>query len=103
MYAIIATGGKQYKVSENDIVQIERLNVEAGEKINFDKVLMVGDTDSIKVGRPYLENAKVEGEVVEQGRAPKILVFKKKRRKGYKKIRGHRQCFTGIKVLKINA
>lgn len=103
MYAIIATGGKQYKVSENDVVQIERLVGEAGSKIDFDKVLMVGGVDTIKVGKPYIENAKVECEIVEQGRDKKILVFKKKRRKGFKKIRGHKQCFTAVKVSKINA
>ena len=103
MYAIIATGGKQYKVAENDIVRVERLAGEAGSKIAFENVLMVGGIDSPKVGKPYISGAKVEGEIIKQDRADKILVFKKKKRKGFKKIRGHRQCYTAVKVNKINA
>jgi len=102
MYAIIATGGKQYRVSEKDEIMIERLKGAVGDKMAFDKVLMIGDTDGLKIGRPYVEGAAVEGEILEQGREPKILVLKKKKRKGYKKQQGHRQCFTEVKINKIS-
>lgn len=102
MYAIIETGGKQYKISENEIVKFEKVAGNPGDKINFDKVLMIGDNGEPKVGRPYVAGAAVECEVLRQDRAAKILVMKKKRRKGYKKAQGHRQCFTEVKVLKIN-
>jgi len=103
MYAIIATGGKQYRVAVSDTVKIERLAGNVGDKINFDKVLMLGGDGSIQLGKPFLSNAAVLGEIVKQDRADKVLVFKKKKRKGYKKIRGHRQCFTAVKISKISA
>lgn len=102
MYAIIATGGKQYRVSENDIVKVEKLLGEEGDKMSFDKVLMIGNSGSIKLGRPYVDGATVEGEILAQDREKKVIVFKKIRRKGFKKTRGHRQCFTEVKILKIN-
>jgi len=102
MYAIIATGGKQYRVSENDVLRVERLEGSAGDKMSFEKVLMIGNVDNLKIGRPYVDGAKIEAEIVEQGREKKILVFKKKRRKGYKKQQGHRQCFTEVKIDKIS-
>jgi len=101
MYAIIATGGKQYKVIEKAIVKVERVEGNVGDKINFDQVLMIGNDGEPKVGRPVVDGSKVEGKIVKQGRAPKILVFKKKKRKGYKKIRGHRQCYTSVMIDKI--
>lgn len=101
MYAVIATGGKQYRVEENQILRVEKLDGEVGASINFDKILMVGNSSEPKIGRPYLSGAVVEAEITEQDRAKKILVFKKKRRKGYKKIRGHRQCYTAVKIMKI--
>lgn len=103
MYAIIATGGKQYKVVENGHVNVEKLAGNPGDKIDFDRVLMVGGNDQVKVGKPFIDGAKVTAEILEQDKTKKVLVFKKKRRKGYKKSFGHRQCFTGVKVLKINA
>ncbi|OGQ48240.1 MAG: 50S ribosomal protein L21 [Deltaproteobacteria bacterium RIFCSPLOWO2_02_FULL_47_10] len=102
MYAIIATGGKQYKISENDTVRVEKLLGNAGDKINFDKILMVGGDNGPKVGRPYLNGANVEAEILAQDRAKKVLVFKKKRRKGFKKMIGHRQCYTEVRVTKIS-
>lgn len=102
MYAIIATGGKQYKVAENEVIQVEKLLGKEGDVINFDKVLMIGGDGDAKVGRPYIDGANVEGEIVEQGKEKKVLVLKKKRRKGYKKAFGHRQCFTAVRVSKIN-
>jgi large subunit ribosomal protein L21 len=101
MYAIIATGGKQYKVSEGDIITIEKLGVEAGEKVTFDQVLVVGG-DELKVGDPTVAGATVEGSVVKEGRAKKVIVYKYKRKTGYHKKNGHRQAFTQVKIEKIN-
>ena len=101
MYAIIATGGKQYKVSEGDIITIEKLGVEAGEKVTFDQVLAVSD-NGMKVGAD-VANATVEASVVKEGRAKKVIVYKYKRKTGYHKKNGHRQAFTKKKKKKINA
>ena len=101
MYAIIATGGKQYKVSEGDIITIEKLGVEAGEKVTFDQVLAVSD-NGMKVGAD-VANATVEASVVKEGRAKKVIVYKYKRKTGYHKKHGHRQAFTQVKIEKINA
>lgn len=101
MYAIIATGGKQYKVSEGDIITIEKLGVEAGEKVTFDQVLAVSD-NGMKVGAD-VANATVEASVVKEGRAKKVIVYKYKRKTGYHKKNGHRQLFTQVKIEKINA
>lgn len=101
MYAIIATGGKQYKVAEKEVVKVERLAGQPGDKVNFDRVLMIGGGDNPTVGQPHINGAKVEGEIVAQDRLPKVVVFKKKRRKGFKKTIGHRQYFTGVKITKI--
>ena len=101
MYAIIATGGKQYKVSEGDIITIEKLGVEAGEKVTFDQVLAVSD-NGMKVGAD-VANATVEASVVKEGRAKKVIVYKYKRKSGYHKKNGHRQQFTAVKIEKINA
>ena len=101
MYAIIATGGKQYKVSEGDIITIEKLGVEAGEKVTFDQVLAVSD-NGMKVGAD-VANATVEASVVKEGRAKKVIVYKYKRKTGYHKKNGHRQAFTRVKIEKINA
>ena len=102
MYAIIATGGKQYKVSEGDIITIEKLGVEAGETVTFDQVLAVNNGE-LKVGAPTVENATVEASVVANGRAKKVIVYKYKRKTGYHKKNGHRQAYTKVKIEKINA
>ncbi|SHI31650.1 50S ribosomal protein L21 [Parasporobacterium paucivorans] len=102
MYAIIATGGKQYKVSEGEILRVEKLSKEAGEKVSFDQVLFVGG-DNAKVGSPTVDGASVEATVVKEGKAKKIIVYKYKRKSGYHKKNGHRQQFTEIKIDKINA
>ena len=102
MYAIIATGGKQYKVSEGDIITIEKLGVEAGEKVTFDQVLVVGG-DDLKVGDPTVNGASVEASVVKEGRGKKVIVYKYKRKTGYHQKNGHRQAFTQVKIEKINA
>ncbi len=101
MYAIIATGGKQYKVSEGDIITIEKLGVEAGERVTFDQVIAVSD-GGLKVGNDVAD-ATVEASVVKEGRGKKIIVYKYKRKTGYHKKNGHRQSYTQVKIEKINA
>lgn len=101
MYAVIATGGKQYRVSEGDKVRVEKLSGDAGAKIVLDNVLMLGDGDKSKVGAPVVKGAKVEAEIIGQGRDKKIVVFKFKKRKGYRKKQGHRQSFTDLRITKI--
>ncbi len=101
MYAVIETGGKQYRVQEGDILKVEKLDVEEGEKAVFDKVLVIGEGEDIQVGTPYVDGAVVEGSVLEQGKAKKIIVFKYKAKKNYRKKQGHRQPFTRIKIEKI--
>ncbi len=103
MYAVIRTGGKQYKVQEEQILKVEKLDGTEGSQIEFDDVLMVSDGETITLGTPVVENASVKAHVLEQGRGKKQLVFKYKRRKGYRKMRGHRQCFTEIKIDSITA
>ncbi len=101
MYAIIATGGKQYKVSEGDIINIEKLNVEEGSTVTFDQVIAVSD-ETLKVGGD-VENATVSATVMEQGKGKKVIVYKYKRKTGYHKKQGHRQAYTKVKIDKINA
>jgi large subunit ribosomal protein L21 len=103
MYAVIATGGKQYKVQEGEILRVEKLDGEVGAPISFDQVLMVSDGETVQVGAPVLESMAVRGQIVEQGKAKKILVFKYKRRKRYRRKQGHRQPFTAIRIDAIGA
>ena len=98
MYAILESGGKQIQVSPGDRVRLEKLDSEVGSKIELDKVLMLNRDGNIELGRPYLEGVRVTGVVLEQGRSAKVLVFKKKRRKQYRRTRGHRQPFTAIRI-----
>lgn len=102
MYAIIATGGKQYKVSEGDKVRVEKLGSEVGEKVVFDQVLLVGGSD-VKVGAPTVDGASVEAEVVANAKAKKVIVYKYKRKTGYHNKNGHRQQYTEVEIKKINA
>ena len=102
MYAIIASGGKQYKVAEGDIIRVEKLGVEAGDSYTFDQVLAVSD-NGLKVGTPVLDGATVSASVVQNGKAKKVVVYKYKRKSGYHKKSGHRQQFTELKIEKINA
>jgi len=102
MYAVVKTGGKQYKVSEGDILKIEKLEGAVGDTVELSEVLMVGG-DKVTIGTPLVPNATVVGKIVEQGKDKKILVFKSKRRKDSKKLRGHRQPRTILKIEKINA
>ena len=101
MYAIIATGGKQYKVSEGDIVRVEKLDVEVGNTVTFDEVIAVSN-DSLKVGKD-VAGASVSATVMEQGKHKKVIVYKYKRKTGYHKKNGHRQAYTQVKIDKINA
>lgn len=101
MYAIIATGGKQYKVSEGDVIKVEKLTAEDGATVTFDQVVAVSD-GSMKVGKD-VANATVSATVVEQGRDKKVIVYKYKRKSGYHKKNGHRQAYTKVKIEKINA
>ena len=101
MYAIIATGGKQYKVSEGDVIKVEKLDVEAGNTVTFDQVIAVSD-GSLKVGEDVAK-ASVTATVMEQGRGKKVIVYKYKRKTGYHKKNGHRQAYTQVKIDKINA
>ena len=98
MHAIIETGGKQYKVAEGDTLFIEKLPNEAGDNVTFDKVLAVIDVDKITVGTPVVEGAKVDASVVKNGKGKKILVFKYKPKKGYRKRQGHRQPYTKVTI-----
>ncbi len=102
MYAIIATGGKQYTVSEGDVIRVERLGVNAGDTVTFDQVLFVNDGET-KVGDPTVAGASVTASVIEEGKAKKVIVYKYKRKTGYHKKNGHRQLFTKVKIEKINA
>jgi large subunit ribosomal protein L21 len=103
MYAIIETGGKQYKVSEGDIIFIEKLGIEAGETVKFDKVFAISTDSGINVGAPFVKGASVEAKVLKNGKSKKIIVFKFKAKKGYKKKQGHRQPYTQVQIEKINA
>ena len=102
MYAIIKTGAKQHKVSEGDVLSVEKLAGDKGTEIVFNEVLMVSDDNAVKIGKPFVEGAKVTGEVVSQIKGPKLLIGKKKRRKGYRKKTGHRQLLTSMKITKIS-
>lgn len=102
MYAIISTGGKQYKVEEGDVLRVEKLDAKAEDKYTFDEVLLVGGR-SVKVGNPLVEGASVDVTVVAEGKAKKVTVYKYKPKKGYHKKNGHRQQYTEVKIDKINA
>jgi len=103
MIAVVQTGGKQYKVSEGDEIQVEKLDANVGESVNLEKVLICGEGDSAKVGTPFLKDCSVVCQVTEQYRDKKIIVFKKHRRKNYRRKNGHRQSLTRLKVTAINA
>ncbi|MEN6469047.1 MAG: 50S ribosomal protein L21 [Smithella sp.] len=102
MYAIIKTGAKQHKVSEGDVLSVEKLAGEKGTEIVFNEVLMVSDENTVKIGKPFVEGAKVVGEVVAQTKGPKLIIGKMKKRKGYRKKTGHRQALTSMKINKIS-
>ena len=103
MYAVVNTGGKQYKVQKGETLRIEKIPGEVGSSVTFDKVLMLADGENIRVGQPVLENVAVQAQIVEQDKAKKILIFKYKRRKRYRRKNGHRQPFTAIRIDGIQA
>jgi len=102
MYAVIATGGKQYKVEEGENLRVEKVTGEIGSDLTFDQVLLVGTDSEPKIGTPHIKGASVAAKIVAQDRARKVIVYKKKRRKGYEKRYGHRQPYTEVKIIKIN-
>ena len=102
MYAIIETGGKQFKVKEGDIIKVEKLNEEAGSNYVFSNVLLVENNGDLKVGSPYVSNATVSASILGDGKAKKVIVYKYKPKKGFHKKRGHRQPFTEVKIEKIS-
>jgi large subunit ribosomal protein L21 len=101
MFAVVEVAGKQYKVSPKDRIAVPTLDEKAGTKITLDRVLLIGDEDKVVVGNPVVAGAHVEGTILEHGKRDKVIVFKKKRRKGYRVKRGHRQKFTQIEILSI--
>lgn len=103
MYAVIASGGKQYKVEAGKVLRFEKLSGDVGETITFENVLMLSDGENVKIGQPQLDGVSVKGHIVEQGKSKKIIVFKYKRRKRYHRRQGHRQQFTAIKIDSIDA
>ena len=103
MYAVVATGGKQYKVSQGETIRVEKIPGEIGTSVTLDQVLLVSDGENVKIGRPTLRDAKVDAHIVEQGKSKKVVVFKMKRRKGYRNKRGHRQQYTALKIDTIQA
>ena len=98
MYAVVASGGKQFRVQQGETLKVEKISGEVGSTVSFDRVLMYSDGETVKIGQPLLENATVTGHIVEQGKAKKIIVFKYKRRKRYRRKQGHRQQFTAVKI-----
>ena len=101
MYAIIESCGKQYKVAEGDVVFFEKLDVEEGKKVTFDNVVLVSDDKKVEVGAPYVKGVKVEGKVVSHGKGKKVLVYKYKAKKNYRRTQGHRQPYTKVEITKI--
>jgi len=103
MYAVVKTGGKQYRVSKGDRVRIEKIPGEVGTEVSFDQVLMIGGTDDVKVGTPNVSGATVTARIIKQDRSKKVTVFKFKRRQGYKKKQGHRQAYTQVEITGIES
>jgi len=103
MYAVIKTGGKQYRVSEGDLISVEKLEAESGATVTFSEVLLVSKDGDVKIGKPYLEGATVTGEVLKLDKGPKLTIFKHKRRKGFRKKTGHRQLLTSLRIKEISA
>ena len=103
MYAVIESGGKQHRVEKGEILQLEKLNAATGDKVKFDKVLLVGEGESVKIGKPYVQGGQVTAEVLREGRGDKIKIIKFNRRKNYKRQQGHRQWYTEVKITGIKA
>ena len=103
MYAVIKTGGKQYRVQQGDVIFVEKLNAQADEAVTFEEVLLVGDGEQSKIGAPVVAGAKVEGKVLAQVKSKKVVVYKYKAKKGERKKQGHRQPYTKVEIVAINA
>ena len=103
MFAVIETGGKQYRVAEGETVHIEKLDGAVGDNVQFDQVLLVGEGENVSVGQPIVSGATVAGEIVEHGKAKRLVVFKFKRRKDYRRRNGHRQHYTAVKITSVAA
>ena len=103
MYAVIQTGGKQYKVEKDSVLYIEKLDVAADDTVTFDRVLACGEVGEAKLGNPYVKGASVTGKVLKNGKSPKILVYKYKAKKNYRRRQGHRQPYTKVQIEKVNA
>jgi large subunit ribosomal protein L21 len=103
MYAVVKTGGKQYRVAKDDTILVEKLEANEGAQVTLDQVMMLGDGDTVTVGRPTVANATVEAQVVSQTRGPKILIFRRKRRKNHRRLQGHRQDLTLLKITDISS
>jgi len=103
MYAVIQTGGKQYRVEQGEVLRVEKLAGDAGSKVTFDTLLFADDGGNVRIGQPSVAGVSVDAEIVEQGRGKKITIFKYKRRKSYRRKAGHRQPFTALKITAINA
>lgn len=102
MHAVFQSGGKQYRVAPGDTVMVEKVPGNPGDAVTFDKIILTSEGEQVSIGRPYLDNAKVEGRITRQGKAKKVIAFKFRRRKGYRKKIGHRQQFTQVKIENIN-
>jgi len=103
MYAVVNSGGKQYKIQQGEILRVEKISGDVGSPVTFDRVLMFSDGENVNIGKPVLDSVSVEGHIVEQGKAQKIIVFKYKRRKRFRRKNGHRQEFTAVLIDRINA
>ncbi len=103
MYAVVNSGGKQYRVKEGDILKVEKIDGDVGTEVSFDNVLMFADGENVMIGQPELDQVAVRGQIIEQGKSKKIIVFKMRRRKRYRKTQGHRQSFTAVKIESIKA
>ena len=103
MYAVIKTGGKQYKVSKDDVISVEKLSEDSGKKVKLNEVLVISDKGKPIIGDPLIKGASVEAEILEQTRSKKITIFKKKRRQNYRRKQGHKQLVTNLKILSINS
>lgn len=103
MYAVIEAGGKQHQVTEGELLRVEKINAEVGAEVTFDKVMLVKKDDTVLVGKPFVEKAAVTAEVVEHGKGEKVIIFKFKRRKNYKRRQGHRQQYTAVRIKAIAA
>ncbi len=102
MFAVLKTGGKQYKVSQGDVIQVEKLEGNVGDKVTLDQVLMISEDEKVDMGFPILEGSQVTGEIIDQAKGKKIIVFKKRRRKNYRRKNGHRQLITHLKITEIS-